>query len=92
MTTRKPRRSKTVQIEKEIKQKEYMIPFSERKAKLLSISFRSTEIELGRYKLKIQPSSPNNDLNNFPLFSSLSETTMVSLKIKYNKTKKLFLY
>lgn len=90
LSSRRLERSRTYKLEKvenleksqkeskriKPKQKEFIIPFSERKGKLLSISFRSLDIEMGIYKLKIQANSNKDELTS-PLFSEPTETIMV---------------
>ena len=54
-----------------------IIPFCCRKSSLLSITFRSFDLELGQFKIKIE-SEGSSDLKT-PIFSKLCETTMVRI-------------
>lgn len=56
-----------------------IIPFCCRKSSLLSITFRSFDLELGQFKIKIE-SEGSSDLKT-PIFSKLCETTMVRIKL-----------
>jgi len=54
-----------------------IIPFCCRKSSLLSITFRSFDLELGQFRIKIE-SEGNPDLTT-PILSKLCETTMVRI-------------
>ena len=56
--------------------KEYIIPFIHRKSLLLSISFRSTNLEMSEYKMEVSPI--NKNILKEPLITGLCETTMVN--------------
>lgn len=71
---------------KEEMNQEYIIPFIHRKSLLLSISFRSINLEITEFKLKVEPI----DLEELkePLITGLCEATMVkNLYIIYNNIK-----
>ena len=55
-----------------------IIPFCCRKSSLLSITFRSFDLELGQFRIKIE-SEGNPELKT-PILSKLCETTMVRIK------------
>jgi hypothetical protein len=60
-----------------------IIPFSYRKSPILSISFRSFDLEMQRFKIKIESDGDSN--LKTPIISKLSETTMVpKFQIDYN--------
>ena len=60
-----------------------IIPFCYRKSSLLSITFRSFDLELGQFRIKIE-SEGTSDLKT-PILSQLCETTMVRIqKIIFN--------
>ena len=60
-----------------------LIPFNYRKSPLLSISFRSFDIEMGQFKLKIESDGESN--LKTPIISNLCEITMVpKFQIDYN--------
>ena len=58
-----------------------IIPFCSRKSSLLSITFRSFDLELGQFRIKIE-SDGSSDLKT-PILSQLCETTMVRIKKLY---------
>lgn len=58
-----------------------IIPFCARKSSLLSITFRSFDLELGQFRMKIE-SEGNPDLKA-PILSKLCETTMVRINKNY---------
>ena len=59
------------------------IPFSYRKSPLLSISFRSFDLEMQQFKIKIESDGDSN--LQTPIISKFSETTMVpKFQIDYN--------
>ena len=64
--------------EKEQKDEEYIIPFIHRKSLLLSISFRSLDLEMSEFKMKVD--SIHKDELKEPLITGLCETTMVIIK------------
>lgn len=55
--------------------KEIIVPFIYRKCAMLSISFRSLDLEMSEFKMKVESMS-KGDIKE-PLISSLSDTTMV---------------
>ncbi len=59
-----------------------IIPFNYRKTSLLSISFRSFDLEMGQFKIKIESDGESNLKS--PIISRLSETTLVSIIYNYN--------
>ncbi len=61
---------------------ETLIPFINRKCLLLSVSFRSLNLEMSEYKMKIESLNPK-DLKE-PLITSLCDTTMVIIKNNFN--------
>lgn len=52
-----------------------MIPFCYRKSSIISISFRSIDLVMDQYKLKIVPDGSSS--KKTPIFSQLSEITIV---------------
>ena len=60
------------------KEVEYIIPFIHRKSLLLSISFRTLNIEMSEFKMKVESLYP--DELKEPLITGLSDTTMVNNK------------
>lgn len=67
------------EINKEEMDKEYIIPFIHRQSLLLSISFRSLNIKMGEYSMKVESLD-----NNESFITGECETTMVFIYIKYN--------
>ena len=64
--------------ENDPKDAEYIIPFIHRKSLLLSISFRSLDLEMSEFKMKVE--SIYKDELKEPLITGLCETTMVNIK------------
>ncbi len=60
------------------KEVEYIIPFIHRKSLLLSISFRTLNIEMSEFKMKVESLYP--DELKEPLITGLCDTTMVNNK------------
>ena len=56
-----------------------IIPFKYRKSPILSVIFRSIDLELGKYKLKIETDGENIPKKEF--YSNLTDMTLVR---KYN--------
>ena len=58
-----------------------LIPFNFRKSPLLSISFLSLDLEMNKYKIKIES---DGDINlKTPIISKLCDATIVSIKINF---------
>lgn len=53
-----------------------IIPFNYRKSPILSISFRSFDLELGKYKLKIE--SDGDNMPKLEFYSNFTDNTLVS--------------
>ena len=67
-----------MEIKEEVKEDnklEKIIPYTQRKTLILSISFRALNLEMSEYKMKIVPIY-SEDLKE-PLITGLCETTMV---------------
>ena len=57
-----------------------MIPFSFRKSPILSIIFRSLDLEMGQFRLKIE--SDTEKTSKIEIFSNLTEMTLVRNSIR----------
>ena len=53
-----------------------IIPFSYRKSQILSITFRSLDLEMGQFRLKIE--SDGDTLPKKEFYSTFTDTTLVS--------------
>lgn len=53
-----------------------IIPFNYRKSPILSINFRSFDLELGKYKLKIE--SDGDNMPKLEFYSNFTDNTLVS--------------
>ena len=71
---------KNEETNKEEMDKEYIIPFILRQSLLLSISFRSLDIEMGEFTMKVESLDTNESF-----ITGECETTMVLKYINYNK-------
>lgn len=66
---------KSNDVEQAVEENENLIPFINRKCLLLSVSFRSLDLEMSEYKMKIK--SFNENALKEPLITGLCDTTMV---------------
>ena len=64
---------------KEATNQEYIIPFIHRKSLLLSISFRSLDLEMGEFIMKVESEDKKESM-----MTSECETTMVNNNYIYN--------
>ena len=53
-----------------------IIPFNYRKSQILSITFRSLDLEMGQFRLKIE--SDGDSLPKKEFYSTFTDTTLVS--------------
>lgn len=59
--------------------KNFLIPFSERKNKIISVSFRALNLDMDQYKMKIDSGSSDEVIG--PFISYFSDLTMVIILI-----------